>query len=207
MLQAMASAPPSLGRVPEAPEPCHVLHLVDEKVLLLQEQVMQLTQHNSSLQLLAEAAEVRVLELQLDARGLSDAMERAEDSIAQIRRFARERETALQQQADAAQGMVQTLVLQLEQAQLKSHCSEVHLIAQALSGGVCTASHAELAAATSNFAVSSILGRGGFGPVYRGKWRGRAVAIKRLDQASPPASSLPLNHVFWVEELSFVLRK
>ncbi len=161
---------------------------------------MQLTQHYSALQLRAEAAEAKVLELQLEAKEFFEAKERAEESIAQIRRFARERETALQQQADAAEGMAQKLARQLEQAQLVTHSPDVHPVAQALSGGICTASYAELAAATSNFAVSSILGRGGFGPVYRGEWGGRAVAIKRLDQASPPVCSMPL--IFWFKDLS-----
>jgi hypothetical protein len=29
----------------------------------------------------------------------------------------------------------------------------------------------------------NILGRSGFGPVYRGEWNGQVVAIKKLDQA------------------------
>ncbi len=44
----------------------------------------------------------------------------------------------------------------------------------------------ELAAATGGFAAWSILGRGGFGPVYRGEWGGQAVAIKRLDRVCLP---------------------
>jgi hypothetical protein len=43
-------------------------------------------------------------------------------------------------------------------------------------------SYAELAAATGGFAASSIVGRGRYGPVYRGELCGQAVAIKRLDQ-------------------------
>ena len=50
--------------------------------------------------------------------------------------------------------------------------------------GISTASHAELAATTGGFAAAHILGRGGFGPVYRGEWQGRAVAVKRLDADS-----------------------
>ncbi len=59
-------------------------------------------------------------------------------------------------------------------------------VAQALAGEICTASFVELAAATDNFAAVRILGRGGFGPVYRGELGGQAVAIKQLDQASQP---------------------
>ena len=63
-------------------------------------------------------------------------------------------------------------------------------VAQALSGGVSTASYAEMAAATRIFAVGSIPGRGGFGPVYRGERGGQQVAIKRLDQVGmPPAAA------------------
>ena len=50
--------------------------------------------------------------------------------------------------------------------------------------GVVTASFAELAAATEGFAQQRILGRGGFGPVFRGEWGGMEVAIKRLDPES-----------------------
>ena len=39
-------------------------------------------------------------------------------------------------------------------------------------------------AATDNFSPSSILGRGGFGPVYRGTWHGLTVAIKVLGSTS-----------------------
>ncbi len=65
-------------------------------------------------------------------------------------------------------------------------------VSQAFSGEVSTASYSELAAATRNFAVANILGRGGFGPVYRGEWSGQAVAIKRLDQAR---ALLDMHHV------------
>ena len=80
-------------------------------------------------------------------------------------------------------------VLRLERALQNSRALDVRPVAHALSGGVCTASHAELAAATRGFTAGSILGRGGFGPVYRGDLGGQAVAIKRLDQARAPLAA------------------
>ncbi len=56
-----------------------------------------------------------------------------------------------------------------------------------------TASFTELAAATGGFAAASVVGRGGFGPVYRGEWNGQAVAVKRLDQARPA----PIDVILW----------
>lgn len=38
----------------------------------------------------------------------------------------------------------------------------------------------ELALATDNFAQSNVLGRGGYGIVYKGFWKHTAVAVKRL---------------------------
>jgi serine/threonine protein kinase len=49
---------------------------------------------------------------------------------------------------------------------------------------ISTASRSELEAATEGFAQARILGRGGFGPVYRGVWRDRNSAIKVLDATS-----------------------
>jgi hypothetical protein len=56
--------------------------------------------------------------------------------------------------------------------------------------GVSTASYAELEVATGGFDNVQIIGRGGFGPVYRGEWQGRAVAVKRLDAESLQVRSL-----------------
>jgi hypothetical protein len=131
------------------------------------------------------------------ARGLALQLERdaavrqAEERIAELQRHAREREAALQRQADAAEERARELAWQLDRAPQGGRIPDVRPVAQALSGGICTASFAELAAATRDFAAGSILGRGGFGPVYRGDLGGQAVAIKRLDQASPPLGSLP----------------
>ena len=53
-----------------------------------------------------------------------------------------------------------------------------------VSAGISTASRSEIEAATEQLARGRILGRGGFGPVYSGVWRGRECAIKVLDAAS-----------------------
>ena len=45
-------------------------------------------------------------------------------------------------------------------------------------------SFAALEAATAGFDMTRVIGRGGFGPVFRGEWRGRDVAIKKLDAGS-----------------------
>ena len=169
---------------PVVPDPNIALQSANEQVRLLEGQVQQLAQERAALQRRAEAAEARVLER--DA-----AVRQAEERIAELQRHAREREAALQRQADAAEERARELARQLERAQQGGRIPDVRPVAQALSGGVCTASYAELAAATRDFAAGSILGRGGFGPVYRGEWRGQAVAIKRLDQASLPLGSPP----------------
>ena len=170
---------------PVVPEPNHALQSANEQVLRLEGQARQLAQEKAALQRRAEAAEARVLER--DA-----AVRQADERIAELQRHSREREAALQRQATAAEERSRQLALQLEQAQQEleraqqgERIPDVRPVAQALSGGICTASFAELAAATRDFAAGSILGRGGFGPVYRGEWGGQAVAIKRLDQASP----------------------
>ncbi len=149
---------------------------------MIQEQARQPAQENSALQRRAEVAEARVLELQREVRERGAAVGRMEKRIVGFLRHQGEREAAvaaLQRQVDTAEERVRELALQQD-----ARILHVHPVAQALSGGVCTASYAELAAATRNFAVGNILGRGGFGPVYLGEWGGQAVAIKRLDQAS-----------------------
>ena len=44
-------------------------------------------------------------------------------------------------------------------------------------------------AATDGFDAKHIVGRGGFGVVYRGAWRGRDVAVKRNDVGSTPGDA------------------
>ena len=182
--QARAAAPQPRAVAPVVPDPNSALQSANEQVLLLEGQVQQLAQEKAALQGRAEAAEARVLER--DA-----AVRQAEERIAELQRHARDREAALQRQADAAEERARELARQLERAQQAGRIPDVRPVARALSGGVCTASYAELAAATRDFAAGSILGRGGFGPVYRGEWGGQAVAIKRLDQASAPLGSPP----------------
>jgi hypothetical protein len=59
-------------------------------------------------------------------------MRRSEESIAQIQRFARESEIALQQQADAADERALQFAMQLE---LDARSLDVYPVAQALSDG------------------------------------------------------------------------
>lgn len=42
-------------------------------------------------------------------------------------------------------------------------------------------SHQQIDAACAGFPESAIVGRGGFGPVFKGRFMGKDVAVKRLD--------------------------
>jgi hypothetical protein len=92
----------------------------------------------------------------------------------------------LLRRAEEAEARGADLERQLSQARQDAGAADVRSLSQALSGETSTASHAELAAATGGFAAASILGRGGFGAVYRGELRGQAVAVKRLDHVRRP---------------------
>ena len=48
--------------------------------------------------------------------------------------------------------------------------------------------YSELEVATDGFSAAHIIGRGGFGHVFRGTWRGHDVAIKKLDTQSSQGS-------------------
>ncbi len=120
--------------------------------------------------------------------------------LAELLVRAREQEATLHRQAVAVEEREQELARRLERAQQGARSLDARQVVEALSGGVCTISYAELAASTSNFSVGSILGRGDFGPVYRGEWGGQAVAIKRLDQASP--SPYPAHEIITMFQVS-----
>ena len=136
--------------------------------------------------LLGEAEALRRLAAEREAALLGEAEE--------LQRSAAEREAALLRRAEEAEARAAELERQLARARQGAGAADARSLSQALSGETSTASFAELAAATGGFAASSILGRGGFCPVYRGEWGGQAVAIKRLDQVCPaPAPfTLPL---------------
>lgn len=48
--------------------------------------------------------------------------------------------------------------------------------------------YAELAKATQNFAKNNMLGKGGFGTVYRGLWKDTTVAVKKLHLSTQPGN-------------------
>ncbi|XP_030971351.1 G-type lectin S-receptor-like serine/threonine-protein kinase At1g11330 [Quercus lobata] len=60
----------------------------------------------------------------------------------------------------------------------------------------------ELATATNNFHVANVLGRGGFGTVYKGKLRdGQEIAVKRLSRSSGQGLEEFMNEVFVISKL------
>ncbi len=142
--------------------------------------------------LLSEAEELRRGAAEREAALLSEAEE--------LRRGAAEREAALLSEAEELRRGAAALLRRAEEAEARAlnleqqvsrmeqnaRAADVRSLSQALSGETSTASYAELAAATGGFAASNILGRGGFGPVYRGELGGQSVAIKRLDQVCQP---------------------
>ncbi len=93
--------------------------------------------------------------------------------------------TELRRRAEKAEALALELGRSLSRARQDAGLADVRSLAEVLSGETSTASYAELAVATGGFAASNILGRGGVGPVYRGEWGGKAVAIKRLNQVAP----------------------
>ncbi|XP_049931987.1 cysteine-rich receptor-like protein kinase 10 [Nymphaea colorata] len=55
--------------------------------------------------------------------------------------------------------------------------------------------------ATNNFSVENKLGRGGFGPVYKGQLNGRLVAVKRLSESSGQGLKEFMNEVILIAKL------
>ncbi|KAJ0983517.1 hypothetical protein J5N97_011772 [Dioscorea zingiberensis] len=56
-------------------------------------------------------------------------------------------------------------------------------------------------AATGNFAAENILGKGGFGPVYKGKLEGKEIAVKRLSRNSTQGVDEFKNEVILIAKL------
>ncbi|KAI8573863.1 hypothetical protein RHMOL_Rhmol01G0308600 [Rhododendron molle] len=60
----------------------------------------------------------------------------------------------------------------------------------------------EIAAATDNFSISSKIGEGGFGPVFKGKLRdGQEVAVKRLSRCSGQGIEEFKNEIILISKL------
>ncbi|KAL0012584.1 hypothetical protein SO802_007692, partial [Lithocarpus litseifolius] len=60
----------------------------------------------------------------------------------------------------------------------------------------------EVATATNNFHVANMLGRGGFGPVYKGKLQdGQEIAVKRLSKSSGQGLEEFMNEVMVISKL------
>ncbi len=146
----------------------------------------------------------RVLQLEQELRELSEReakLLQVEEKARQDRQSMAEREAALLREAEEIRRssasreasllrQVEDLGSQLSRARLQeTGAGDVGALSRALSGETSTASFEVLAASTDGFSASRILGRGGFGPVYRGEWNGQAVAIKRLEQVWPPLFS------------------
>jgi hypothetical protein len=93
----------------------------------------------------------------------------------------------LQRERDARQasdGKLQQVEQELQRERTaRVHAEQDETMQQQglVSGHISTASRSELVAATQQFANRHIIGRGGFGPVYAGTWRGRQSAIKVLN--------------------------
>ncbi|CAA6668769.1 unnamed protein product [Spirodela intermedia] len=60
---------------------------------------------------------------------------------------------------------------------------------------------AAIAAATDHFSIDSLLGEGGFGPVYKGRLEGKQVAVKRLAKSSSQGVEQFMNEVRLIAKL------
>jgi hypothetical protein len=65
--------------------------------------------------------------------------------------------------------------------------------------GVFMVDFREIEEATNYFAESNIVGRGGFGTVYKGDWKRTPVAVKRIDPVSVVLSLGPLLSLLFYE--------
>lgn len=154
------------------------LELEERDAMLRQMEELWTRATDREVALMSEMEELRKRAADREVALLSEADE--------LRRRTSDRVASLLSEAEEAAERVHDLEMQLMRARQHAGAADARSLSQALSGETSTASHAELAAATGGFAASSILGRGGFGPVYRGEWGGQAVAVKRLDQVCPP---------------------
>ncbi|CAG9856529.1 unnamed protein product [Phyllotreta striolata] len=59
--------------------------------------------------------------------------------------------------------------------------SDISIVAESM-GGIPSIPYEELQRSTNNWSESTVLGKGGFGKVYKGTWKCTMVAIKRLEQ-------------------------
>ncbi|XP_056633245.1 serine/threonine-protein kinase pelle-like [Diorhabda sublineata] len=63
----------------------------------------------------------------------------------------------------------------------KVTASDISIVAESV-GGIPSIPYEELQKSTNNWDEKTVLGKGGFGKVYKGTWKCTQVAIKRLDQ-------------------------
>jgi serine/threonine protein kinase len=128
--------------------------------------------------------------------------EELENRVIQAHQELVEERRARAEAEDTIQQLQQQLQLEHSAREEAERCVE-ELVAAApyhhhqslMSSYINTASRSELATATEEFSQQNVLGRGGFGPVYSGRWRGRDTAIKVLDAASSQGSKEFLKEV------------
>jgi hypothetical protein len=115
-----------------------------------------------------EERAVQVDEQRRKVQSLQQDVQRERSARGALECHVRQVEQELQREGSARAGAEQQV------------CKELHN--QGLDvATVTTASYAEIVTATGQFSKRRILGRGGFGPVYAGRWRGMDCAIKVMD--------------------------